>query len=314
MIKSKLKISLKRNGGEKGIWQFSEYFSFLDNQFKLSLGEGNTPEIILEEGLIVKREDLNPTGSLKDRGMAYLISRVLSEGWKNLVLSSSGNAAISAAQYCRLAGINLCVFVSPKIKREKLREIKKQKIKFFQTLRPVSEAVKFAKKNGYYNLRPSQNEFGSEGYQTIAFELVESQGHIFDFFLPVSSGVALSGIAEGFKVLGFMPRLHACQSTAVYPIASIFDDDFVPEKESLADSLVAKFTPLKDEAIKIIKESEGGGWVISNQEIVTAQKKLERERIETSAEGALALAAFFKARNKGWKLGKAVCLLTGRKY
>jgi len=314
MAKSKLAISLFKNKNQKGIWQFSSYLAPIESSFCLSLDEGNTPEVHFDEQVILKREDQNPTGSLKDRGMAYLISRAYQDGLKNVVLSSSGNAAISAANYCNLAKINLFTFVSLTIKEEKLRKITEKGARVFQTLRPVSEAIKFAHQNHYLNLRPSQNDFGSEGYQTIAFELAGSQGRIEDLFLPVSSGVALVGIAKGFKKLGFMPRFHACQSTAVHPIAAIFDDDFVSEQESLADSLVAKFTPLKDEAIKIIKESGGGGWVLSNQEIVVAQKKLEREGIETSTEGALVLAAFFKAQEKGVILGKTVCLLTGKRY
>lgn len=313
MQKSKLKIALFRDTSQEGIWQFSSYLSPVSDKFKISLGEGGTEEISFRE-VVLKREDKNPTGSLKDRGMAYLISQNHSEGVKSLVLSSSGNAAISAASYCQLAEIELFVFVSPKINRNKLEIIREAGAKIFLSERAVSEAIKFAKDKGFSNLRPSENRFGPEGFQTIAFELALNQGYVEDLFLPVSSGVTLKGVSEGFKKLGLTPRLHACQSTAVCPIASAFDKEFVQEKESLADSLVAKFTPLKSEIIKILQESGGGGWVISNQEIIEAQDKLEKEGIETSPEGALALAAFFKAQNKGWKLGKAACLLTGRKH
>jgi len=314
MAKSKFSIKLSKEEGRKGIWRFWAYLTPLQEQFSLSLGEGNTPEVIFEDKLILKREDKNPTGSLKDRGMAYLISWACQNGFKNLVLSSSGNAAISAAAFCDLAKLNLFVFVSPSIEKKKMEKIAGNRVKIFKSSRPVSDATKFAQENKYFNLRPSINKFGSEGYQTIAFEIAESQGFIEDLFLPVSSGVALKGIAEGFKKLGFLPRFHLCQPAAVCPLASIFDHNFVPEKKNLAKSLVARYTPLRQEIINLIKESSGSGWVINNQAILEAEKILAKNLVTTSYEGALALAAVFKAREQGLKLGKTVCLLTGTRY
>ncbi|MGB9598853.1 MAG: pyridoxal-phosphate dependent enzyme, partial [Minisyncoccales bacterium] len=208
----------------------------------------------------------------------------------------------------------LFVFVSPMIEEKKLKKIAKDHVRIFKSARPVSDATKFARENKYFNLRPSINKFGSEGYQTIAFELAESQGFIEDLFLPVSSGVALKGIAEGFKKLGFLPRFHLCQPAAVCSLASAFDRDFVPEKKNLAKSIVARYTPLRKEIIELVQKSLGSGWVIRSQEILEAEKILTKSSIATSYEGALALAAVFKARKKGFKLGKTVCLLTGTRY
>ncbi|MGI5826816.1 MAG: pyridoxal-phosphate dependent enzyme, partial [Patescibacteria group bacterium] len=115
MTKSKLSLNIQKDEKAKGIWQYSSYLAPVPVEYQVSLTEGDTPEILLEEDLILKREDLNPTGSLKDRGMTFLVSLAGSKGLRDLVLSSSGNAAISAANYCKLAGLNLNVFVSPKI-------------------------------------------------------------------------------------------------------------------------------------------------------------------------------------------------------
>lgn len=309
-----MKIMLLEDQNQKGIWRFSSYLAPVERSFRLSLDEGNTPLVDFEEGVVLKREDQNPTGSLKDRGMAYLISRATENGQKNLVLSSSGNAAISAAAYCSLAKNNLFVFVSSTIGEAKFKKIERSGVKIFQSERPVSDAVKFTRDNNFFNLRPSVNEFGPEGYQTIAFELATKQGKIDDLFIPVSSGVALTGIYKGFEKLGFIPRLHICQSAAVCPIASVFDKDYSPEKKSLADSLVARSVPLKKEIISQINESGGTGWVIENKRIILAQELLQKKGIETSNEGALALAAISKAKEKGHSLGKTVCLLTGKKY
>lgn len=276
------------------------------------MDEGQTP--LIEEEVIFKREDLNPTGSLKDRGLAYQISQAYAAKEKNLVISSSGNAAISAAAYCQLAGINLFVFLPKNIELGKLEKVREYQAKITLSDRPLSDSLKFSKKFGFKNLRPSLDPLGVEGYKTIAFEIFQELGKTDDIFLPVSSATCLVGMAEGFKILGFFPRIYCCQSTKVFEIAGKFDKNFVKTETSLARALVAKTTPRKEEAIKIIKDFGGWGWVIGDKEIKEAENWLEKRKIATSAEGALTLAAVWKARKKGWKLGKTVCLLTGKKY
>jgi len=314
MEKSNLQVSLIKDTSQKGIWQYSYYLSPLPEEFRITLSEGNTPEIEIEKDVYLKREDQNPTGSVKDRGMAYLISWAKSKGIVNLALSSSGNSAISAAAYCQVAGIKLNIFVSDKIQTEKLEKIKSFGFPCFISQRPVSEAIKFAQKNKVVNLRPSIQPFGPEGYQTLAFEIAEKFGLIEDIFLPVSSGVTLVGLAKGFLKLGFLPRLHLCQSAFFCPLASIFDHDFQKDSVNLTTSLVARSVPLKKEILTIIKESKGDGIVVENTKIMEASRIFTQKNIFTSYEGALAFAAFLKAKKMGKKLGKTVCLLTGKKY
>jgi len=298
---------------KRGIWRYYRYFPKIEEKFYLSLGEGSTPNQKVE-GIYFKREDFNPTGSFKDRGLSYQISKANEQGINKLVISSSGNAAISAAAYCQLAKISLKTFVSSKINPSKIEEIKKFGSEVIISQRPLSDSIKFSKQNSYPNLRPSGDPLGTEGYKTIAFELFQEIGQIDDIFLPVSSATALIGIYQGFKILDFLPRVHACQSTKVFPIAAKFDNSFQKTSDSLATALIAKVTPRKNEALEVINQSRGFGWVIADKEILEAQRWLEARKIITSAEGALALAAIWKAQRKGFYLGKTVCLLTGKRY
>lgn len=310
-----MQISVKKDFTQMGIWRYCEYLEPVLSQFRLSLNEGDTETAFFEPLQVwLKREDLNPTGSLKDRGMAYLISCAYSQGHKQFVLSSSGNAAISALALCQKAGLQLKIFVSPNVDKNKLAVLKEQKADVIQDDRPVSSALRFGKENNYYNLRPSINQFGPEGYQTIAFELAEKLGIISDIFIPVSSGVNMFGVYKGFEKLGFIPRFHLCQSSKVHPLAEIFDKDFTEEENSLATALVAKLSPLKNYLINAVKVSKGNGWVIGNSLIDSTQEFLEDNDVSTSNEGALALVAVVKARKAGFKMEKPVVLLTGKKY
>lgn len=310
-INLQIYTSLEKDKG--GIWQYHRYLAPVEEKFRLSLDEGHTSIQKINE-IYLKREDQNPTGSLKDRGMAFLVSELFSKKAERLVLSSSGNAAISAGSYCQIAGIKLTVFVSEKIESRKLEVLKNLKTEIIFSQKPVSDSIKYARTNNFINLRPSSNKYGSEGYQTIAFELAKELGKIDDIFIPVSSGTALCGIYSGFIKLGIMPRIHLCQSSAVHFLSDKFDKDFHEEKDSLARALVAKTTPLSSAIFSALKKSGGTGWTIGNEEISKASETLKTFVIDTSFEGALAFAAIKKAQKLGWPLGKTVCLLTGKRY
>lgn len=310
-----MQTNIKKDVKRKGIWQYSKNLTAVPEKFRLSLNEGNTKEEYFAPlDIILKREDQNPTGSLKDRGMAFLVSKAWSQGFESFVLSSSGNAAISAVNYCQKAELKLKIFVSPKIDKNKLLVLRQMQVDMSIDDRPLTMAGRFARKNNFYNLRPSINQFGSEGYQTISYELAEGNQAINDIFIPVSSGVNLLGIYQGFKKTKVLPRLHLCQSSAVCPLSALFDRDFLPEEVSLATALVAKHSPLRQQVLRAVRESGGTGWIIGNEQIELTDKILREQKIETSAEGALALAAVEKARKNGWQIKRGVCLLTGKKY
>jgi len=274
---------------------------------------GETQEIVIED-IIFKREDRNPTGSVKDRGISHQLDWAKKQGIRDLVISSSGNAAISACYFCQKLGLNLSTFVSPRINKKKLDIIHGYIFQVFVSPRAKSDSIKFAKKNNFFHLRASTDPRGKAGYQTIAKEITADHGQINSLFVPVSSGSTLIGVAEGFRAIGYLPQIHAVQTTTVNTIAKTFDYDFISTKTSLASALVAKYTPCKSQAINLIKESKGHGWVISDQEILTADQWLQEKRIITSYEGGAALAAIWKAKKNNWQLGKMVCLLTGKRY
>ena len=106
------------------IWKFEKFFkNQVEEPFRLTLSEGGTP---LEkysnpfgniENLYIKWEDKNPSGSFKDRYIAYYLSLKLQSGIRKFALSSSGNAAISAVRYAMLGKCELHVFLSKSLKK-----------------------------------------------------------------------------------------------------------------------------------------------------------------------------------------------------
>ncbi len=320
----------KINADLKNIWRYAEFYPPIKTEYRLSMDEGNTPEIMAAEigkslglnDLIFKCEDQNPNGSHKDRGLAYQISRAYEEGRKSLIISSSGNAAISAAAYCQKAGIKLFVFVSDKIEKAKLAKILAyNSAMVFSCAKPLTYADYASEKFKIKNIKSSADNNSFYGYKSIGFEIFEHLAAIDSIFMAVSSGTSLLGIIASYKdllALGEikkMPQFHLVQTSRIHPLAAHFDKDFKFEREVLAKAIVARKVPKEKEIIKAITETNGSGWIVQNDEIKKASESLKNNNVETSNEGALALAGIFKARRRKIDLGqKVVCLLTGRAY
>lgn len=264
-----------------------------------------TPLIKLGK-IYFKREDQNPTGSVKDRAIPAQIKHLKELGFTSAVISSTGNAAISALHYCQEYGLGLTIFVSPKINPTKLKLLSGAQ----QTPKPISSAIKYAKSHHTYLLRQSTDPIALTGYQTISKELIDQLPKITSIFLPVGSGTTLLGISQ---TLPQNVKIFAVQPASCCPIAKIFDQNYTPEIETITDALSVKLLPLKNQVIAAIKKSSGQGIVVQNQSVLETQNFLSQNQIVTSPEGALALAGLFKIQKADLAGDFPVILLTGAK-
>ncbi len=271
------------------------------------------------DGMMFKREDHNLSGSIKDRGMSTQIKQAILEGHTNFVLSSSGNAAISAAYICRQKHLNLVAFVSQHINRSKLQRLRDFGIDLRVVDQPLTDSLKFAEETGAFHLRQATSQTAVEGYARIASELLQqmpelaqAQSSDIGIFVPVSSGTSLIGMYQSFA----KPEFHAVQTAAIHPIAGEFDTNFRRKARSLADAIVPPLDPPRKKAvIDAIRKTNGGGWVISDQEILEADSWLQQHDIHTSYEGALALAGYRKfCATTGRSYRYPIIILTGTRY
>ena len=148
------------------------------------------------------------------------------------------------------------------------------------------------------------------GYSQLGKEIVEQLPQITSLFIPVGSGTTLLGISQ---CLPQSVKIFAAQPASHCPIASQFDDQFTPESETITDALSVNLLPLKSKVINAIRNSNGSGVVVQNQAVASAQKFLTAQNILVSAEGALALAAYYKVQKSNICGNYPVILLTGTK-
>jgi threonine dehydratase len=258
--------------------------------------------------VFLKREDQNVTGSAKDRAIKLQVENLLKLQYPSAVISSTGNAAISAEYYCRQQNIPLTIFVSPDIIPQKLALLPPKNI--VQTSQPISSAFKYSRLNQSYLLRQSTDPVALTGYGLIGDEILLQLPKITSIFIPVGSGTTLLGISQplppSVKIFAVQPASHC-------PIAAVFDPNFTPEKVTITDSLKAISLPLKRRVISAIKKSGGSGLVIQNSVAIKADNYFKHQGVITSPEGALAYAGWEKIKSDPTVGNFPVILLTGVK-
>jgi threonine dehydratase len=233
-----------------------------------------------------------------------------SKGYLSAVISSTGNAALSALYFCQKNSVKLTIFVSPNISPQKLKLIQTETSNVIITPQPVSNAFKYSKLNNTYLLRQSTDPIAQTGYYQIASELLQQLPKISSIFIPIGSGTTLLGIS---KILPVNVKIFAVQPASYCPIASLFDSDYQSENSTITDALSVKYLPLKQQVITATKSHSGSGIVVQNQAVVDSQTQLLSKSIITSPESALALAGYYKAKKDSrLQIGDyPVILLTG---
>lgn len=303
------------------IWQYESLKNLVKPEFHLTHDEGDTPmqNVLFNDiEVYIKREDLNPNQSFKDRSMAFMISKLIGEGQKKFCISSSGNAAVSAASYCSLTDVSLDCFLSPnadEVKLTKLDEFsqKNPMIKVHKVENAKSKAIKFAKENNAFNLRGSVEDDALTGYRTLGYELAEEAKDCDAIFMPISSATGMIGMYTGFKEINNkVPQIHGVQTSKIHPIAKELDTDFVPTKDSLAQCISDRTAFRKNSALEIIKETSGDAWVVNDEQILKAVEISKDLYIDnTTYNSNLAMAGFLKALEKGKKFRKVCLVFTG---
>ena len=217
---------------KKNDWSIFRYINFMANKEEdqiVSLGEGLSPIVKLNDNVLLKMDYFMPTLSFKDRGAAALISHVKSIGVKKVIQDSSGNAGNSVAAYCARANIQCEIFVPEGTSPQKINMIKAHgaKINIIPGSRDncADAARKKVKEEKIYYANHVYNPFFYEGTKTYIYETYEELGRIPENILvPVGNGTLFLGIIYGLEDLLFsgiiekFPNIIGVQSENCDPL------------------------------------------------------------------------------------------------
>jgi threonine synthase len=170
-----------------GVWRFREMLNFCDDDYKVTIGEGQT---ILQSNddvgkyagmkpgrLYLQYEGLNPSGSFKDNGMAAAFSHAKMVGAKSSACASTGNTSASVALYAHSCGLPCTVFIgSGRIAFGKLSQAMDYGAQTIQIRGDFDDCMRQVQdvctKLGLYLLN-SLNPFRLEGQKTIMYRIIE---------------------------------------------------------------------------------------------------------------------------------------------
>lgn len=221
------------DGIDRSEWSIFRYRNFLaldgESWRDVTLGEGMTPVVRLDENVLLKMDYFMPTLSYKDRGAAVLVAHCKAIGVDKVVQDSSGNAGNAVAAYCAKAGIACQIFVPEGTSPKKIDMIRAHGA--VCTVVPGSRdhcadvCRDTVRREGVYYANHVYNPYFYEGTKTYIYEVYEQLGRIPEnLIIPVGNGTLFLGAIFALEHLmesgciDHMPQIIAVQSERCDPL------------------------------------------------------------------------------------------------
>jgi len=299
------------------MWRYRELLPVRDEANVVTLGEGMTPLLRVNEHLSIKDEGKNPTGTFKARGMAAAISKAKELGITEVALPSAGNAGSAAAAYAAAAGMKAHVAVPRDVPSVNLVEMRMSGADVLLVDGLIDEA-------------------GRVLHETLGIELAEQGGWGDDclpdvIVFPTGGGTGIVGMWKAFAELGALgwigrkrPRMVVVQSTGCAPLVRAFEqgaEHAEPWKDAATIAAGIRVPSAIGDylVLKAVREGGGTALAVSDDDIRQAQGEIAREvGLYTGPEGAATWAALGRLRETGYLNGSEDVVLfatsIGTKY
>lgn len=327
------------------IWKFADDLPPIPPEHRLTMGEGDTPLVHSRRigkslglnRLHFKLECCNPTGSFKDRFAVMAVSDMLAKGAKFCLATSSGNTGSALSAACAVAGIRCFIAVVDGAPLNKIRNMQAYGATVYSVQRfgidPVlsrqvmDELIRLCRSRQAMLQISSyvHSPLGMAGAESLGHELaVQTSGTLQHVFTPSGAGGMSRAVARGFLRqrekgnYATVPAVHCVQPEGNNTLAG-------PMRQGLSDgqevNCTTKISGLQvptvfgaRETIHDCRSTGGTGFVVTDDEVYAAQRRLAREEgILSEPAGAVALAGLIRATREGL-LGpddEIACLVTG---
>ncbi len=304
---------------DRSLWRYSPLLPVMGQPENKSIQVGGTPLVttpcLADEigiaSLWIKDDTRNPSGSLKDRASELGLQHAAELNMETIVAASTGNAAASLAALAACHGQRAVILAPATAPPAKLTQI----LQYGAILCPVDGnydaafdlATEVAEQFGWYSRSTGINPVMSEGKKTVALEIAEQlDWQVPDFvFVPVGDGCIIGGVYKGFYDLlqlgwiDHLPRIIAVQadgSAAIVKALKSNSNISSVQAQTVADSIAVDLPRDGLKALRAVRESNGFGITISDEDILRAQKLMaEKTGIFTEPAAAAAFAGVLKA-------------------
>ncbi len=303
-----------------GVWRYKELvFPDAPAAQIVTRGEGNTtlyraPNKLAAwvgaEGLSLKHEGENPTGSFKDRGMTGGVTHAVMVGATSVVCASTGNTSASMASYAALAGLQgLVYFPYGNVAMGKLAQSIAYGAVSVQVRGDFDACLDLVRQScrqfGIYLLN-SVNPFRLEGQKTIVFEILQGRRwHVPDWIvLPGGNLGNTSAFGKGLRELHMLglidrlPRIAVIQAAGAAPFYASYCNGFAErltvKAETLATAIKIGNPASFYKAKRTIEWTNGVVESVTDQEILDAKAQVDASGIGCEPASAASVAGVRK--------------------
>ena len=188
--------------------------------------------------VFAKCEFLAPSGCFKIRGATHLLDHLARRGGtRHLVVPSMGNTALGAATAAQAFGFTMTGVVPQTIARakdEKLRALGVELVKIAGGGSDlIRHATELAVERGGYFVHPHLDPLWTDGYRSIAAEILRDLPGCRSLVFPVGGGGLLMGLLAQLREHPARVRLFGCEPYN-YPKYAQFDH---ARSDTIADGL-----------------------------------------------------------------------------
>lgn len=264
--------------------------------------------------LYLKLENLQATGSFKDRGsLVKLLSLTPDQAKTGVIAMSAGNHAQGVAYHAQRLGIPATIVMpefAPFTKVERTKDFGARVVLTGDTLDASATAAReIAEREGLTFVHPFDDEKIVAGQGTIGLEMLADQPDLETIVVPIGGGGILSGIAIAAKALKPEIDMVGCEA-ALFPSMSqaLNGDTATSGGQTLADGIAVKIPGALTR--EIVGRLVGDILIVDEALIETAVVRLvEEQKIVAEGAGASGIAAIIANpdRFKGRKVGAVIC-------
>ena len=253
--------------------------------------------------LALKLENLQYTGSFKERGACYRLLRLSEEERRRgVITASAGNHAQAVALHASRLGITATVVMperTPLVKIEATRGFG-ARVELHGTSydEAAERAAELAKNEHLVYVHPFDDLGVIAGQGTLGLEILEQLPEIDAVVVPVGGGGLLAGMACAIKETRNNVRVYGVESAA-FPGMQVAYDSLVPPaslgRRTIADGIAVRRVGVH--TVPLVRRYADGIVLVSEEEIAEAiLLLLEKEKTVAEGAGAVALAALLHER------------------
>src|SRR3984957_6676845 len=266
--------------------------------------------------IFLKLENLQMTGSFKERGaLNKILLLTEEERRRGVIAASAGNHAQAVAYHATKRGISseICMpLTTPLVKVSATRGHGAEVILFGANYdEACQEALRRCKEQALTFIHPFDDEAVIAGQGTLGIEMLGQVEDLDAVVIPVGGGGLIAGVACAIKEINPKTRVIGVQTSKLPSMKAAIENDgpvVLPAKITIADGIAVRCAG--SITFPLVKKYVDDIVTVDDEEIAKAiLLLLEKEKMLTEGAGAVATAAMLQ--HKIPHIGKKVGIFIG---